>query len=75
MIKVYGKPNCPQCDNVKQMLGFNQLVYEYIDCTYDEDCMEYVKSKGIRSFPYVEYMGEYLGNKPMEVLKKYRSLV
>ena len=31
MIKVYGKKNCPQCEDMKEMLSVRKIEYTYFD--------------------------------------------
>ena len=73
MIEVYGKPNCPQCEEVKTMLEMSNTPYHYytldVDFTRDELFEQFPTA---RTFPQIivgsekvggyEQMVEYIDN-------------
>ena len=61
-IKVYGKPNCPQCETLKSLLNTKGQEYEYIDMSQDIDALNEVKAQGFRSAPCVKVDGEWVAN-------------
>ena len=62
MIEVYGKPNCPQCEEVKTMLEMSNTPYEYytldVDFTRDELFEQFPTA---RTFPQVKCEGKVIG--------------
>jgi len=62
MIEVYGKPNCPQCEEVKTMLEMSNTAYHYytldVDFTRDELFEQFPTA---RTFPQVKSEGEVIG--------------
>ena len=57
MIKIYGKPACPNCDQAKMLMDKHELNYTYIDISVDEDSRQKVLGDGFRSAPAI-YLGE-----------------
>ena len=53
-IKLYGKPNCVQCDATEAKLKKLGLEYEKIDVTEDAEALDYVMDKGFSQAPVVE---------------------
>ena len=62
MIEIYGKPNCPQCEEVKTMLDMSSIAYEYktldVDFTRDELFEQFPTA---RTFPQVKDNGAVVG--------------
>ena len=62
MIEVYGKPNCPQCEEVKTMLDMSNTSYQYytldVDFTRDELFEQFPTA---RTFPQVKAEGKVIG--------------
>jgi len=57
MIKVYGKENCMQCEELKGTLKSKNMKFEYVE---DIRELRIVASKAkIMSAPIVEYNGKY----------------
>lgn len=57
MIKVYGKENCRQCEELKSKLINSGAVFEYIE---DIKELRIIASKAkIMSAPIIEYNGEF----------------
>jgi glutaredoxin len=53
MIKVYGKPQCPFCDQAKALLESKGVAYEYIDITKQPEAREMLVEAGFRSVPQI----------------------
>jgi glutaredoxin len=60
-IKLYGKKNCPQCEQAKALLESKSLGYEYIDLGSSIEAMQEAKAKGWRSVPQISIDGEWIG--------------
>lgn len=54
MIKVYTKNSCIQCKMTKRTLSAKDIDFEEINVDNDAEALEYLKSQGIKSLPYVE---------------------
>ena len=52
-VKIYGKKNCPQCEQAKALLDSKSLGYEYIDLGSNIEAMREAKAKGWRSVPQI----------------------
>ena len=52
-VTVYTLPSCVQCDSTKKVLQRNEIPYNEIDLSLNEDAMEMVKSLGYASAPVV----------------------
>ena len=59
-IQVYGKKNCPQCEQAKALLESKSLGYEYIDLGSNIEAMQEARAKGWRSVPQIFYNGEHI---------------
>lgn len=59
MYKVYGKPNCPNCDKAKHYLDALGKEFEYVDLSEDAEKMKELQWFGIRSVPVV-FKGDVL---------------
>ncbi len=58
MIKVYTKPNCPKCEELKHRLS--QVVeYEVVDVTRDSMALAFLIEQGYSSVPQVFINGEH----------------
>lgn len=62
MIKIYGKPNCPNCETAKNMLESKGIFYKYFDVSVNEEALSFVKSIGAKSVPVVFDEDELIGN-------------
>lgn len=51
MIEVFGKPNCPYCDQAKQLLEAKGIEYEYIDVSKDDDALAFLMDCGLKTVP------------------------
>lgn len=60
-IQVYGKKNCPQCEQAKALLDSKSLGYEYIDLGSNIEAMQEARAKGWRSVPQVVIDGRVVG--------------
>ena len=74
-IKIYGKKNCPQCDQVKALLESNNLGYEYIDLMSNIEAMQYARKQQWKSVPKVVINGTLIGGYKdvVEFLTKEKS--
>ena len=59
-IKVFGKKNCPQCEQAKALLESKSLGYEYIDLGSNIEAMQEAKAKGWRSVPQITIDGRHI---------------
>lgn len=71
MIKVYTKPNCPQCEMTKKVINDNEITAEFIDVTKDENALSYIKDLGYNAMPvvYVDEDTHWFGFRPDELEK------
>lgn len=70
MIKVYSKARCPQCEMTKQLLKQKEIPFEEYRIDLDDELLDYVKSKGVRSVPYVETpIHSWTGFRPDSIAK------
>lgn len=68
-IKVYGKTNCPGCDQAKALLDQRGIGYEYINVMNNMDALRKLLDQGLKSVPQVFVNGELLGG--VEALQKH----
>lgn len=54
MIKIYSKPNCPNCMLTKSLLDRLGAKYENIDVTIDDSAMEHIQKLGYMALPVLE---------------------
>jgi glutaredoxin 3 len=70
MIEIYGKSNCPQCEEVKTMCDISGTPYKYytldVDFTRDELFEQFPSA---RTFPQVKDHGTVIGG--IEEFKTY----
>ena len=59
-VKIYGKKNCPQCEQAKALLDSKSLGYEYIDLGSNIEAMQEARAKGWRSVPQIFYNGKHI---------------
>ena len=60
-VKVYGTPTCPYCVRVKQYLKENNVQYEDIDVSRDQDKVkEMMEKTGQMGVPVVDIEGEII---------------
>ena len=60
-IQVYGKKNCPQCEQAKALLESKSLGYEYIDLDSNIEAMQEARAKGWRSVPQIIINDKHVG--------------
>ena len=60
-VKIYGKKNCPQCEQAKALLESKSLGYEYIDLGSNLEAMQEAKVKGWRSVPQITIDDTHVG--------------
>ena len=59
MITVYTKPNCSHCDNAKNYLQNNNIIFEIIDVSENDAALNFLKEQGHRTVPQL-YVGKKL---------------
>jgi glutaredoxin-like protein NrdH len=52
-VTVYTLPSCVQCDSTKKVLQRNEIPFNEIDLSINNDAMEMVKALGYASAPVV----------------------
>jgi glutaredoxin-like protein NrdH len=52
-VTVYTLPSCVQCDSTKKILQRNEIPFNEIDLSINDDAMEMVKALGYASAPVV----------------------
>lgn len=52
-VKLYSKPNCPQCKATHRALEKHQIPFEYVDISQDSDALDYVTGLGYSQAPVV----------------------
>ena len=60
-VKIYGKKNCPQCEQAKALLESKSIGYEYIDLGSNIEAMQEAKAKGWRSVPQIIIDNKHIG--------------
>jgi len=58
--KIYGKKNCYNCENIKEICKSNNKVFEYLELDKDfkrEDFEWFWEPVEIKQFPILEYKG------------------
>lgn len=55
MIQVFGKPDCPGCEQVKKLLDREGAVYEYYDISITDNdwALDVLKEHGVKQVPVV----------------------
>jgi len=53
MITVYGRPQCPFCDQAKALLENRGVEYTYVDITKQPQAREMLVEAGFRSVPQI----------------------
>ena len=59
MYSVYGRPDCPNWEKVKNLLSGEDV--RYVDLTEDEDALRYIKSQDLTPTLQVFSNGHYIG--------------
>lgn len=68
-IKIYSKPNCPNCDLTKRDMDILGIEYTTIDLTKDTSALQRLVSQGHRSAPVVEAYGDTWSGYNQEKIK------
>jgi len=58
---IVGKPKCPWCDRVKEVLEAHGHTYLYLDLSTREDIKEWMVANGVKTVPQVFYDGMRVG--------------
>lgn len=53
MVTVYTLPSCVQCDSTKRVLTKNEIEFETVDLSTNDEAMEYVRTLGYQAAPVV----------------------
>lgn len=62
MIEIWGKPNCPQCEQAKRFCDNNKLNYTYKTLDVDFTREEVLETfPGARTFPQIIVSGNKIG--------------
>ena len=68
MTIVYIKPSCVQCDMTKRYLDKNNIPYDTVDITQDEEALEMILGMGFSSAPVVmSDAGNWAGFQPDKI--------
>lgn len=60
-VNIYGKSGCSFCEKSKTLCELYGLEYEYIDCTFNEDALDFLIENGFRSVPQIYVDGTHIG--------------
>jgi len=52
-VTVYTLPNCVQCESTKKMLAKNEIAFDVVDLSEDEQAMDMVRGLGHSAAPVV----------------------
>ena len=69
-IVVYSKPNCQQCNFVKNFLTNWNVPFDVVDVTENEEALNYVKSLGITQMPVTVAGGNVIKGADVPELEK-----
>ena len=70
-VKIYSTPTCPYCVRVKQFLKDNNIEFEDIDVSADQQkAEEMVKVSGQMGVPVIDIEGEVIVGFEKEEIKK-----
>lgn len=58
MLKVYSKPNCPNCVKAKALLDEADIPYEVVDISTNETERQFLIAEGHRSVPQIYKNGK-----------------
>lgn len=61
MIEIFGKKECPYCDQVTNALNNMGIDYSYLDVEEDEVALSYMRYKGLRTVPQLFYNDKHYG--------------
>lgn len=61
MFKIYSKPNCINCDKLKQYCNEENIKYNLIDITIDFKAKAKMISEGFRGLPVIEIDNKLYG--------------
>jgi len=61
MFEVYGTPQCPWCDRVKDLISKNNLEYNYTDVSESIGAQKMFREKQLRTVPQVFLGDKHIG--------------
>lgn len=74
-VKVYSTPTCPYCVTLKRFLEQNDVVFEEVDISEDEEALEEMKEKsGQSGVPVIEIGEEVIVGFEKEKIKQLLDL-
>lgn len=74
-VTVYSTPSCPYCIRAKQFLKDNNVEFENIDVSIDQDkAQEMIKKSGQMGVPVIDVDGEIIIGFDKEKLRKTLEL-
>lgn len=65
MLTIYGKPKCPNCEKVKNVLAKKNIPFKYVDITQEEHASEkeFLISESHKSVPQAYEIDSATGKK------------
>lgn len=70
-VKIYSKLNCPYCSMVKQFFKQNNIKYEEVDVSDNQEAaMEMVEKSGQTGVPVIEIDGKIIVGFNLPAIKK-----
>ena len=74
-VKVYGTPTCPHCHMAQDFLKENNVDFEYLDISVDQDAAkEMVEKSGQMALPVIDIDGEIIIGFDKEKMKEKLNL-
>ncbi len=74
-VAVYSTPECPYCIRVKQFLKDNNIEFENIDVSTDQEkTEEMIKKSGQMGVPVLDINGEIITGFDKEAIKKVLNI-
>jgi glutaredoxin-like YruB-family protein len=74
-VRVYSTPTCPFCIRAKQFLKENNIIFEDIDVSVDQEAAsEIIKKSGQMGVPVLDIEGEVIIGFDKEKIKKALGL-
>lgn len=68
MTTIYTKPACVQCDMTKRYMDKNNIPYETVDITEDQQALDMIMSMGFQAAPVVmSPVGNWSGFQPDKI--------
>lgn len=58
MIKIYGRPECSNCQKTKRILEARNCEYEWINVDEDPELLQWIRENGFTPLPMIEANGK-----------------